>query len=84
LGEKNVLDNPNYFNLSTFAGKANLASEVFKKEKTTRKNIKRERDDNNIFFLNFDINLNKRLRVFTPSTQTKRNKTNQNKFKIKK
>jgi hypothetical protein len=61
-----------------------LASEVFKEKKTTRKNIKRERDDNNIFFLNFDINLNKRLRVFTPSTQTKRNKTNQNKFKIKK
>lgn len=43
-----------------------------RKKRLPEKNIKRERDDNNIFFLNLDINLNKRLRVFTPSTQTKK------------
>ena len=80
MGKQKVLNNSNYFNLSTVAGEANLASKVFKKKRTTRKKYKKERDDNNSFFLNLDINLNKRLRVFTPSTQTKRNITNQNKF----
>jgi hypothetical protein len=43
LGEKNVLDNPNYLILSPFAGEAHLQSEVFKKEKTTRKKYKKRK-----------------------------------------
>ena len=44
MGEKNVLDNPTYFNSSTIAVESNLASEVFKKEKTTRKKYKKRKN----------------------------------------